>query len=217
MGELTRRPNDARLVVFEGLDGSGKTTQLALLSEKMKQNGLPHLLTREPSNDNPVGRLTREFVDGSAPLENETLALLFAADRFQHVAKVILPALNNGTHVLCDRFYFSNFAYQGDETPFARLAAYNGAVMDGLKPDVTFFLDVDPEECVRRIQARNPAGPGLYENIEKLRRVRARFLEAFAYLKEDVPVAVIETENLSAEEVAEQIWSRWNRLGHEKR
>ena len=175
-----------RFIVLEGLDGSGKSTQISLLSQKLTALGLPHTTTREPSTG-PIGALAREAVH-SSPLENETLALLFAADRYQHVTDVVNPALNQGKYVLCDRFYYSNLAYQADNPEaLARVLTYNQAVMALRRPDITFFLDVDPEECMRRILERK-GKTAIYENLTRLRQDRERFLNAFNRLDDNIVI-----------------------------
>ena len=269
MNIIKRIRNKAKFIVFEGLDGCGKTTQVQLLSERLKKEGIPHITTKEPSDSNPVGRLAREavhvtrlqemakmrspflatgfndkknvheveivgdftqsngncineaikFPNNSAAegftllegtcfskanrLENETLALLFAADRYEHVTKEIIPALNAGFHVLCDRYYYSNFAYQGD------VSAYNRIVMEHYRPDITFFIDEEPEECIQRIQKKrlNDAC-GIYETIETLQQVRSRFLEICSSLRKTDNILLIDSRGLSIEGVADIIHMR---------
>lgn len=211
-----RHSRPARFIVFEGLDGSGKSTQLQLLANQLAARDLPCILTREPSDKNPVGRLTGQLTRGGGKaayplLDNETLALLFAADRIQHVTEEILPALQSGTHVLCDRYYYSNFAYQGgemaDESLFDRIFQYNRRAMEILKPDLVVFVDVNPQECLRRINLSRD-NTGLYENADKLMHARARYMEAFARLQDSERIAVIDANGLSPEEVSARIWER---------
>jgi dTMP kinase len=194
----------SKFIVYEGLDGSGKSTQLQMLAAYYAAKGEPCLVTREPSDGNPVGQLTRQTMEHKYRLENETVAMLFAADRYQHLTGEILPALRGGSHVICDRYYYSNFAYQGN---FARVLEYNRASMELLKPDAVFFLDVMPEECMRRINARDfnaadsrtlKGRTGLYENIDKLRSVRLGFFDAFERLKATDRVTVIDASGLDA-------------------
>jgi dTMP kinase len=186
-----------QFIVFEGLDGSGKSTQIQMLAAYYAAKGEPCVVTREPSDGNPVGQLTRYTMERKHRLENETIALLFAADRYEHLTREILPALQTGKHVICDRYYYSNFAYQGN---FARVVEYNRASMELLKPDAVFFLDVMPEECMRRINARGGirGNVNLYENIGKLRNVRLSFFEAFERLKATDRVTVINASGLDA-------------------
>jgi dTMP kinase len=198
--------NKAYFIVFEGLDGSGKTTQLNLLSKRLADLGRIHIRTREPSDNNLVGKLARSSVSGGAVLENETLALLFAADRYQHAATEILPALKTGNDVLCDRYYYSNFAFQGDMTTFARLSHYNEQAIHLAKPDLTLFIDVRPEECLRRIREERPGAAGMYENLPNLTKARERYLEIFAALRWTDEIVTVKADGLSASETEEQVW-----------
>jgi dTMP kinase len=171
-----------KFIVFEGLDGSGKTTQLKRLAEKLGALGKPYIKLRQPS-DNPIGTLTRTTTDGILGMENEAIALLLAADRYQQAVTEIAPALAAGKYVLLDRYYYSSFAFQGvDAGIYARLAAYNGLVMAGHKPDVIFFLDTSPEECMRRITAGR-ADTGLYESLAQMAAVRERYTVIFNQLQ----------------------------------
>ena len=191
-----------RFIVLEGLDGSGKSTQISLLSQHMSSLGLAHITTREPS-DGVIGMLVRRSLSCN-PLENEAQALLFAADRYQHVHDVITPALTKGQHVLCDRYYYSNLAYQasGPES-ISRIMAYNQVVMDSRRPDAVFFLDVSPEECMRRINARNQETV-IYENLSRLRADRERFLYAFEIMGDNI--TIVDCRNADESAVFKQLW-----------
>ncbi len=188
-------------IVFEGLDGSGKSTQIKLLAEDFAARGERCLVTREPSDSNPAGLLARQAINGGCKLENETLALLFAADRYEHAFNEIMPALSKGGHVICDRYYYSNLAYQGN---FERVSSYNNEVMRLAKPDIVFFIDVPPRECIRRITARG-GDKGFYENIHSLNRVRDAFLDVFDKLKGTENIEIIPAGGLSEREVAEAV------------
>jgi dTMP kinase len=137
-------------LTFEGLDGSGKSTQARLLASFLEKRGIPVLLTREPGGGLPAVRelLLKE------PLSPEAEYLLFSADRAEHVRRVVLPALERGTWVVSDRYLDSSLAYQG----FGRglslpwlLKVAKGAT-SGLTPHLTFFLDLPPEEALRRVK-----------------------------------------------------------------
>jgi dTMP kinase len=182
-----------KFIVFEGLDGCGKTTQLRLLSKKLEDLGKQHIRLRQPS-DNPIGTLTRTTTDGILRMENESMALLLAADRYQQATAEIAPALAAGKYVLLDRYYYSSFAFQGVEPGiYVRLAAYNGLVMSGHRPDAVFFLDVSPEECMRRITV-NRADTGLYESLTLMSEIRARYLTVFDQLRETDRVISIDAD-----------------------
>lgn len=143
-----------KFIVFEGIDGSGKTTQLKLLGDALKGRGLPVLHTREPGGTR-IGETIREILLNPeyGELVPRAEAFLYAAARAQHVAQVIMPALAVGTIVLCDRFLDSSLAYQG----FGRglrvdlLERINEPATDGLVPDLTIVLDFCAEDGMERI------------------------------------------------------------------
>ena len=145
---------EGKFIVLEGIDGSGKTTQLKLLGDKLKGRGLPVLHTREPGGTR-IGDKIREILLNPEyeELVPRAEAFLYAAARAQHVAQVILPALAKGTIVLCDRFLDSSLAYQG----FGRgievslLERINEPATDGLVPDLTIVLDFCTEDGMDRI------------------------------------------------------------------
>ena len=152
-----------RFVVLEGIDGCGKTTQLERLREWLPTSGLmpagARLLTSREPGGTPLGRALRELLlhppAEAAPCSDSEL-LLYAADRAQHVAQVIRPALEAGDWVLCDRFTGSTAAYQGygRGLPLERIAALEGFATGGLEPDLTLWLDLPLEESLRRRRGR---------------------------------------------------------------
>jgi dTMP kinase len=146
-----------RFVVLEGLDGAGTTTQAKALATALEEDGLKVFRTFEPS-DGPVGVLLRQALTGrvglphgEGPLSPETLALLFAADRVDHIHAQVLPALARGEWVLCDRYVLSSLAYQGSSVPMAWVDALNTRA---LKPDLTLFLEVDVRTAAKRRSVR---------------------------------------------------------------
>ncbi|MCL2190354.1 MAG: dTMP kinase [Defluviitaleaceae bacterium] len=174
-----------KFIVFEGLDGSGKSTQVRMLAQKLEALGLPCISTRQPT-DSPIGKVMRAATDAELPLENETMALLVAADRYQHCQRVIKPALQANKYVVCDRYYYSSFAFQGiDDNAYTRVAAYNALAMEQCIPDITFFLDASPEECMNRINEGISDGyGGLYDSVAQQTAVRGRYMKIFDQLKE---------------------------------
>lgn len=163
-------------VVFEGGDGAGKSTQAAHLERRLRAAGREVVRTFEPG-DTPIGRTLRELVLNKATgdLAPECEALLFAADKAQHVAQVVVPALARGAVVICDRYVDSTLAYQGAGRTLdvADVERINRWATHDLRPDLTVVLDLEPAAGVGVMAHRDrmeDAGAAFHE------RVRAGFL-----------------------------------------
>lgn len=142
-------------VTVEGVEGSGKTTVTWALAEWLKQKGLTAIVTAEPGST-PLGKHIRELLANFSERTPWAEAFLFLADRTEHVARVIRPALERGEIVLCDRFTDSTIAYQafGLGLPLETLIELNRIATNGLTPDLTLLLDVDPEIGLQRAQKK---------------------------------------------------------------
>ena len=164
--------NGGMLIVFEGIDGTGKSTQLHLLAKRLKELGYAVVSTREPT-DGPYGRRIRElFVDRGTVSQEEELEL-FIADRDQHVRDVIAPALADGCVVLCDRYYLSTVAYQGAngfEPDFIMRKNRRFPV-----PDLAIIFEMDPAQGILRIRNQRNEHPNTFEDESNLRKVAAVF------------------------------------------
>lgn len=160
-------------VVLEGIDGSGTTTQLQALNQRLAASGHSIMCTQEPSRG-PLGALARAELSASS-LSPDTLALLFAADRIDHVHREITPALEKGQVVLCDRYVVSSWVYQGLECPAEWIRAINSRAP---WPDASILLDVSVDEAMRRIEARG-LEKDRYETATALRQVRASYRRVF--------------------------------------
>lgn len=144
-------------VTFEGGEGSGKSTQIKRLAERLKQGGLDVVVTREPGGSPGAEILRHLILSGVGKmLGAEAETLLFAAARDDHVRSVIAPALARGQWVLCDRFYDSTRVYQGQlgQVDRALMDSLQRVTIGGLKPDLTFILDVPVDVGLRRATAR---------------------------------------------------------------
>lgn len=139
-------------VSFEGLDGSGKTTQAELLSARLEADGKTVVATREPGGTE-LGERIRELVLHGGHVEPWAEALLYAASRAQHVDEVIRPALERGAAVICDRYVDSSVAYQGVARGLGleRVLDLNLTAVGGLLPDRTFLLLLDPADIAGRL------------------------------------------------------------------
>jgi len=157
-------------LVIEGLDGSGKTTQATLLAEKLSKTHQV-LLTAEPSRGK-IGTFIREgclYEQQRLPTEAE--ALLFAADRIEHMQKELKPALDEGKLVICDRYVYSSLAYQGSAgLSLDWIKTINARAM---QPDFSIFLDVPPEKVIERLQRKK----SVMETLETQRKVREVYLK----------------------------------------
>lgn len=148
---------------FEGGEGAGKSTLIASLAKVCKERGYETLVTREPggtSRGEAIRKLLlQKELPGEAPLSPYAELALFLASRAQHVAEVIRPALNRGAIVLCDRFNDSSVVYQGVARGLGKEAVAHVAhfLSEGLEPDLTFYLDLDPKIGLKRAEQRQAA------------------------------------------------------------
>lgn len=164
-----------RLIVLEGLDGAGTTTQAKRLVEHLRARGGKAHLTREPS-DGPVGQLIRQMLTGGHAIEGQSIAqstfgLLFAADRLDHLQREVEPQLAAGATVVSDRYYHSSLAYQGTGADRDWITMLNARAR---KPDLTIFLQVRPEVAAKR---RADAGrvQELFEDMRMQEEVAAGY------------------------------------------
>jgi dTMP kinase len=150
-----------RFITVEGVEGSGKSTQVGRLAQWLGRRGVPVVVTAEPDGT-PLGLALRGLLGQAGPLEPLTEALLFAAARAEHVARVVAPALARGAVVLSDRHADSTTAYQGYGRGLAveTIGGLNRVATGGLRPDLTVVLDLDVAEGLRRVRARGAAGAG---------------------------------------------------------
>ncbi len=160
-------------IVIEGLDGSGKTTQATLLAKKLSQS-YSVMLTAEPSQGK-IGTFIRGgclYEDKRLPTEAE--ALLFAADRIEHLQRVLNPALDEGKLVICDRYIYSSLAYQGSAgLSLDWIKTINARA---LQPDFSVFIDVAPEHVLERLHRKKSVMETL-ETQQKVRDVYLKFVE----------------------------------------
>ena len=168
-----------KFITIEGCDGSGKTTQSQLLEKYLRVKQVPCLFTREPGGTEISEQIRKIILNKENENMNwRTEALLYAASRAQLVGEKIVPALHKGLHVVCDRYIDSTLAYQGYGRGLSleELKRINYFAAGGLKPDVTFLLDIDPEETFQR-KARQEKDRLEKEKIEFHQKVRNGYLE----------------------------------------
>ena len=169
-------------ITFEGIDGSGKSTQARLLADRLQAAGVDALHTREPGGSPGAEEIRRLVLEGDpARWSAETEILLFTAARRDHLERVIDPALSAGRVVVCDRFADSTRMYQGLRAGLREVVDKLHALMIGREPDLTFIIDMDPEKGHARAKGRN----GTEERFEDFGtdlqvRMRAGFLDLAA-------------------------------------
>ena len=167
-------------ITFEGIEGSGKTTQVGLLSEYLAGKGIPHVVTREPGGT-PLADEIRNLLLARREerVFPETELLLYEAARAQHVRAFILPSLSSGKAVLSDRFGDATSAYQGFSRGIdaARIEELNDFATGGLTPDLTLLFDISPEDSFPRLYGRGKRADRMEsEAIEFHRKVREGYL-----------------------------------------
>lgn len=140
-------------ITFEGADGCGKTTQLNLLAQYLKEKGLEVVITREPGSKGLGEKIREILLNYEGEVSSNCEAFLFLADRAQHIDMIVKPAVNSGKIVLCDRHTDSTIAYQGygRGVDLAQIKMLNNLATSGLIPDLTFVFDIDVETSMSRV------------------------------------------------------------------
>lgn len=199
-------------ITFEGTDGSGKTTQIKLLEEYLKTKNCEVVLSREPGGTK-ISEIIRDIVLDPQNTEIVPLTemILYAASRAQHVAEVIEPALESGKTVICDRYVDSSYAYQGGGRgmDLKIIADVNRIAVNGTVPDITFFLDIDPEVAIRRRINSTGADRIEQEKLDFHRRVYDGY-KKLSILYPDRIKTIDAAE--SVEEIASQVINYINEL-----
>lgn len=197
-----------KFITFEGPEGAGKTTVIAEIYKRMQKEGIEGVLTREPGGIR-ISEKIREVIHDNEykEMDGMTEALLYAAARRQHLVERVLPALNEGKIVLCDRFIDSSLAYQG----YARglgmedVMTINSFAIGKTMPDVTIFFNITPEEGLQRITNSGVREQNRLDN-ETL-QFHQKVYEGYKLLLEQYPNRIISTDaTLPLSEVTENVW-----------
>ncbi len=199
-------------IALEGIDGSGKSTQVKLLAAKLEAAGQKIYTTFEPT-DGQIGLIIRKILKGSEKADNRTIAGLFVADRLDHLLNEesgIVKKMSEGFTVITDRYYFSSYAYNGTHMDMQWVINANAMSAEILRPDINIFIDVPPEVCMKRINS-NRASVELYESLENLKKVREKYLESFALLSGSENIIIVDG-NRSPEIIFDDIWNKISRL-----
>lgn len=199
--------NKGLFITFEGCDGCGKTTAITNVDRILSDNNIDHVLTREPGGSRIAEEIRNIILDKkNVEEDSRTEALLYAASRRQHLVEKVLPSLNEGKIVICDRYLDSSLAYQG----YARgigidnVMSINAFAIENTMPDLTFFLDLSPEEGMKRIKSRSRESDRLdQEKITFHQKVYEGYKIVNAMFKDRIVVIdASQTPNEIANEIA---------------
>jgi dTMP kinase len=192
-----------KLIVLEGLDGAGTTSQTKKVHDALISAGIESHRTAQPSKG-PIGLLLRNFLTGSITGgTQEMFSLLFAADRVHHCDQEVGKMLSNGINVICDRWYHSSYVYQGAESPemLRWIKSLNSRAM---KPDLTMLLRVSPEIAAERRRLEGKAEE-LFDNIEMQKKVSDAYDSVFSDLAYEEHVVIVNGEQ-SIDDVFKNIY-----------
>jgi len=195
-----------KFIVFEGIDGSGKSTQAKILQQRLEEEGHKTYLTFEPT-DSPIGSVIRNIFKRRIEAAHETIAGLFVADRLDHLlnnTNGILKKLKEGYTVVCDRYYLSSYAYQGAHVDMDWVIQANSKSAALLKPDLTIYIDISPEESLQRVH-KDRSDIEIFENLENLQKVQAAYEKAIN-LSENQENIIRINGSATADEIAGNIW-----------
>jgi dTMP kinase len=191
--------NKGKFIVFEGIDASGKSTQIRMLEHYLKEKGVPVYLTREPT-DSPFGALAHQCMTGRIDSDEKAIAAVMAADRLDHIynkTNGLLDKINAGVTVISDRYYFSSYAYQGAHLDMDWVIELNRLSAEALRPDVNIFIDIDAQTSMNRLQGRGDLER--YEKLDKQLKVREQYFAAFDRMKNEENVQIVQSEKEPAQ------------------
>ncbi len=195
-----------KFIALEGIDGSGKSTQVAVLANRLKAAGHKVYPTFEPTNG-PIGSIIRQMFSQRIIGDDKTIAALFVADRLDHLQNPIngvLKKLEEGFTVITDRYYFSSYAYHGAHMPLEWVIQSNALSAELLRPDLNIFIDIPPQVGFDRVHA-NRADIEIYETLDNISKVYTTYQRAFDLLKEEEKIVSIDG-NRSQEEVSDELF-----------
>lgn len=180
-----------KFIVFEGIDGSGKSTQIKLIANRLSQQGKHCQVTREQT-DGEVGKLIRKCLTRQTIVDSHVIAALFAADRLDHILKSggLRETLAEETIVLCDRYYLSSYAYQSLDIDLNWIMDINSVSMNLLKPDCHIFIDITPETAMKRLNKRKSLE--IYEELEKLTQIHTNYHNIIKKLSDTENIVIID-------------------------
>jgi thymidylate kinase len=199
-------------IAIEGLDGSGKSTQIKPLAENLKAIAHKVHTTAEPTQSR-IGLMIRDIFKHKMEADHRTIAALYAADRLEHVLSKtdgLLKKLEEGYTVITDRYYFSSYAYHGTHMDMDWVIEINSLAADLLRPDLNIFIDVPIDVCVKRLN-KGRSLTELYEDEENLNQVRIKYFEAFEKLKKSEKIFIADG-NRPADVISKEIWEEVSKI-----
>ncbi|MFD1204512.1 MULTISPECIES: dTMP kinase [Sporosarcina] len=195
-------------ITFEGPDGAGKTTVLGEIVKRLEEKGVSVVATREPGGIRIAEKIRNVILDNEhQEMDSRTEALLYAAARRQHLAEKVLPALQEGKIVLCDRFVDSSLAYQGMGRGLGmdEVMSINAFAIDGTMPDLTIYFDITPEEGLQRIGKNEAREQNRLDNESM--RFHKNVYEGYQKLLKQYPKRIISVDATKPLlEVTENVW-----------
>jgi dTMP kinase len=193
-------------IAFEGIDGSGKSTQVKRLAERLESEGHKVYTTCEPT-EGPIGRMIREIFSHRMEGDQRTIAALFVADRLEHLLNKqngILKMMADGYTVITDRYYFSSYAYHSVHINMDWVIEANRLSAETLRPDLNIYIDISPEVSMSRIRKERNSVE-MYETLENQKLVYSKYAEAFDKQKAFEKILKISGDQ-SVEKISDEIW-----------
>jgi dTMP kinase len=195
-------------IVFDGIDGCGKSTQLACAADRLARDGHAVVTTREPGGTG-ISEKIRSLIllPGNGEMVHECEVLLYAAARAQHVREKITPALERGAIVLCDRFDYATIAYQGfgRRVPLSLLKTINAFATGGRRPDITFIFDIGVETAFKRLEAIKKSHDRLESSGKEF---FSRVAEGFRTIARENPETIVLLDaELPVEELGQRVYA----------
>lgn len=196
------------IIAIEGIDGSGKTTQAKLLQQRLIKENINCILTREPSSGQ-IGLFIRKVLSGECDVDERAMALLFAADRLDHLfnsrSDINQGSLGNNLLII-DRYYLSSFAYQSSALGEEFIIAANTVAIKFFKPLCHIFMDINLDTAMERISARGQK-TDVYENRAYLEKVRKSYFETFERFSGKENIIIVDA-NREVSQISAEIWGR---------
>ena len=200
-----------KLIAFEGIDGSGKSTQISRLAAWLRERGVICHTTCEPT-DSDIGKLLRRYLSGEKRADDRTIAALFAADRLEHLTgeNGICSRLARGETVLVDRYYLSSYAYQSVTMPLDWVMALNAQSVQMQKPDCHIYLDLPVDTALSRIGSRGERTE-IFETREKLAAIAKQYETVISLLESKERILCIDA-NRDADSIARDMITQLKQL-----